>query len=48
MIQPREANSWFLGENLTDETDMKGYIYGIRSVDGSGRESDMKTRDSGQ
>ncbi len=33
---------------LTNEADMKGYIYGIRSVDGSGRESDMKTRDSGQ
>jgi len=34
--------------SLTDEADMKNYIYGIRAVDGAGRESDMKQKDSGK
>ncbi len=33
---------------INDEVEMKSYIYGIRAVDGSGRESDMRKVDSAQ
>jgi PKD repeat protein len=33
--------------NLTDQEDMKNYIYAIRAVDSYGRESDMRKVDSG-